>query len=69
VYLRITLRALSTILISAGVLLYIAAKIHFFRHYGDADYFQHHVSYWILIAAIGGTLFLLDILFPQKRTK
>jgi len=50
---RTALRTISTILICTGVLIYIAAKIHFFRHYGEASYFQHHRVYWILIAAIG----------------
>ena len=62
------LRITSTILICAGVLVYVAAKIHFFKHYGEADYFREHSIYWILIAAIGLILFLIErALRPARR--
>jgi hypothetical protein len=62
----IALRTISAVLICAGVFVYIAAKIDFFRRYGTPDYLRHHSVYWILIASIGLLLFLLERFFPEK---
>jgi hypothetical protein len=63
---RIALRTISVILISVGVLIYIAAKIDFFRHYGETSCFRHHSIYWIFIAAIAFLLLLIERFFPEK---
>jgi hypothetical protein len=65
-YARIALRTISTILICVGLLVYIAAKIDFFKHYGEAGYFREHSVYWIFIAAIAFLLLLIERFFPQK---
>jgi hypothetical protein len=66
---RKALRAISTVLVCAGVLVYVAAKIDFFRRYGRPDYLRNHGIYWILIAAIGLVLFLIERVLPDVHTK
>lgn len=66
---RTTLRTVSTLLVVLGLAVYIAAKIHFFRHYGDTNYFPEHGVYWILIAAIGLVLLLIEKLSAEKPHK
>ena len=47
------IRAISMSLFCAALLVYVAAKIHFFTHYGEADYLEHHRTYWIALASAG----------------
>ena len=66
---RLVLRITSTVLIVSGLAVYIAAKIHFFKHYRDPDYFREHSIYWILIASIGLVLFLIERFTSEKPHK
>jgi hypothetical protein len=66
---RIALRTISTILICAGVLVYVGAKIDFFKHYGEAGYLREHSIYWILIAAIAFLLLLIERFFPEEPSR
>ena len=66
---RTVLRTISTILICAGLLVYIAAKVDFFKRYGEAGYFRAHSLYWIAIAAIALLLVLIEKISPEKPHK
>ena len=66
---KLVLRMISAVLVIAGVLVYIAAKIHFFRHYGETNYFREHSIYWILLASIGLLLFVVERFLPEKPNK
>jgi hypothetical protein len=57
-------RISSAVLLASGLVVYVAAKIDFFRHYGSMSagaYLREHSVYWIAIAALGLLVWLIEI--------
>jgi hypothetical protein len=48
------------VLLAVGVLLYVAAKIDFFRHYGQPGYLREHSAYWLAMCALGVVLLAVE---------
>jgi hypothetical protein len=66
---RIALRIMSAALIFWGLAVYVAAKVHFFRHNGETGYLRAYSIYWILIASIGLVPLLIEKLSAEKPPK
>lgn len=63
-------RITSAVLLGSGFVLYVAAKIDFFRRCGSmpvGTYVREHSVYWAAIAALGLFIWLIDKAFPQRH--
>jgi hypothetical protein len=66
---RKIIRVLVLVLFGIDVLIYIAAKIDFFKHYGvlgEGAYVREHSIYWVVMAALGLLIWLIERLIPEK---
>jgi hypothetical protein len=63
---RATARKFWIVMFVCGLVVYVAAKIHFFRHYGETGYARDHSIYWILIAAIALVVLIVEKILPEK---
>ncbi|HWC15687.1 MAG TPA: hypothetical protein VG498_01675 [Terriglobales bacterium] len=64
-------RITSAVLLASGFVLYITAKIDFFRRYGSSmsagAYLRGHSAYWAAMAALGVLIWLTEKAFPNRH--
>jgi hypothetical protein len=66
---RAMLRTTTAVLWVLLLIVYVAAKVNFFTRYspnGVADYLRQHSVYWLAMAAIAFTMWVVQKSFPEE---